>query len=103
MDDGRASEYHPLYTAEDLVRLSLGSGVPVAHFITRRSGKTLANALTALAKALEQPGIRIDCIDHTGRHMMRSNVRQEVQQLVEKLGLKGFTFQNESLVYMARQ
>jgi len=88
---------HPLHTIEWLTDSIKGTGTYPDP--TRRTGRSTAQALRLLAKAIETPHVKVYIKDHHGSEPAHRNLRYMMQGMAEKLGLEHMQFTQDTVTF----
>ena len=82
---------HPLHTQKWIDQL-VAQGMPRYEITTRCTGRTTAQALEALAWAIEHPGQFLRVVDHHGTPNASRELHYMAYEMSRKLGLKHLHF-----------
>lgn len=87
---------HPLHTPK---WLSSWINQGIYPDIDRCTGRSTAQGLELIAKALQQPHVWHDVRDHWGNQNAHTNLRRIVQDQVKALGLNFFHFRETAVCF----
>lgn len=85
---------HPLHSADRHVQVMLEKGVIGYHSwleAKRATGRTTAQALRAIADAIDKPFVSVDLVDHSGLRAGHENLAATARALIKDLGLLHLT------------
>lgn len=86
---------HPLHTRKWLMAM-LEQGEDVVVIRSRRTGKSTVQALTYIAKAISNPGKRIEVSDHFGTPEATRHLTMMMRSMIDVLGLQHLHFDREA-------